>query len=258
VNTLLLDLTAATEGYTSPYWVTFGQAIALGGAVRRGETSTMIVFWKQLLLPSDDDDEQRPRRIPLLRHYNVFNTEQCDGLDERIPPPPAPEAFAPLEAARSLLAKMPDPPRVIHGGSRAYYRPATDTVGLPQPECFESSEAYYATSYHEHVHATGHRRRLARKEIMQISEFAGPGYSREELVAEMGAAFLCAIADIAVPSLEINTAAYIASWTSKLREDPKLLVLAASQAQRACDFILAAEPALAADIGQSTPGALAA
>jgi antirestriction protein ArdC len=262
VNTLLLDLTAATAGYTSPYWVTFRQAITLGGAVRRGEQSTMIVFWKQLVIQAEEDGAEKPRRIPLLRHYNVFNIEQCDELTERIPPLPERASFEPIEAARSLLAKMPDPPRVIHGGSHAYYRPALDTVGLPQPESFETREAYYAVSFHEHVHSTGHRRRLARKEVMEIGEFAGLGYSREELVAEMGAAFMCAIADIDVPALQTNTAAYIASWMSKLRDDPKLLISAAGQAQRASDFILGAQRPAArpvdSDPSQRTPLAVAA
>jgi antirestriction protein ArdC len=262
VNTLLLDLTAATVGYTSPYWVTFRQAITLGGAVRRGEQSTMIVFWKQLAIATEEDEE-KPRRIPLLRHYNVFNIEQCDGLTERIPPPP-PEraAFEPIEAAHSLLTNMPDPPRVIHGGSHAYYRPALDTVGLPQPETFDTREAYYAVSFHEHIHSTGHRRRLARKEVMEIGEFAGLGYSREELVAEMGAAFLCAITDIDVPALQTNTAAYIASWMNKLRDDPKLLISAAGQAQRASDFILDPQRPAARPVdsgpNQRTPLAVAA
>jgi antirestriction protein ArdC len=257
VNTLLLDLTAATAGYRSPYWLTFRQALTLGGAVRSGEQSTMIVFWKQLVIATEDDGEAKPRRIPLLRHYNVFNIEQCDSLADRIPPPPERAPFEPIEVARLLLAGMPDPPCVVHGGSRAYYRPASDTVGLPEPECFHTREAYYATSFHEHIHATGHPRRLARKEITEIVEFAGPGYSREELVAEMGAAFLCASAHIDAPALQTNTAAYIASWMSKLSEDPRLLITAAGQAQRASDFILAVEQPAAspndASPGQRTP-----
>jgi antirestriction protein ArdC len=242
INTLLLDLAALSAGYRSPYWVTFRQALTLGGAVRRGEKSTLIVFWKQLTIPNDNRDPDQPqRRIPLLRHYNVFNTEQCDGLGERIPPPPpAPVAFTPIERAKALLEGMPGPPSVVHAGQRARYTPASDTVTLPPAHSFASAEAYYGTSFHEHVHATGHQSRLARPEITNLGAFASPSYSREELVAEMGAAFLCAIADIDLPALQTNTHAYIASWMSKLRDDPKLLVQAASRAQRAVDYILAA------------------
>jgi antirestriction protein ArdC len=244
VNVFLLTCISAMVGYSSSYWVTFRQAKALGGHVKKGEKSSPVVFWKLLEKgkegeadePRGEDDTRR--MIPLLRHYNVFNLEQCEGID-----PPADEAegepldFTPIEACERIVADMPDPPKLEVRGLKAYYRPSEDLVMMPTPERFESAEEYYGTLFHELTHSTGHARRLNRGSVADAAPFGSQTYGNEELVAEMGASFLCGHAGIENVTLE-NSAAYIQGWLKTIRSDPKLVVVAAAQAQKAADWIL--------------------
>ena len=231
--------------YVSPFWLTMRQANELGGHIRKGEESTVVVFWKvddAKQSTEDLDNEEtdaKARRRFLLRYYRVFNLEQCELPQAVLDKLPKIETHEhdPIEAAERIIAAMPNPPEIQHAGSKAFYSPITDRITLPPRELFASAEEYYATALHETVHSTGHQKRLAREGICEVAPFGSAVYSKEELCAEMGAAYLCAEAGISTAVIE-NQAAYVAGWLKKLRDDRKLLIHAAAQAQHAADYIL--------------------
>lgn len=219
--------------YESPFWLTFGQALQLGGSVRKGEKSCPVVFWKQTTV--DDKESGEPQKIPLLRYYHVFNLAQCDGL--KIGTEPMETSVNGIIKPEEIVAHMPQRPEIKYGMVRAFYSPREDCVGLPMRERFEQAEAYYATLFHELIHATGHESRLNRATLTEKSGFGSNPYCKEELIAEMGAAFLCGHAEIAERTID-NSAAYLSGWLEQLRNDRTLIVQAAAQAQKAADFIL--------------------
>jgi antirestriction protein ArdC len=235
--------------YVSPFWLTMHQANELGGHVRKGEESTVVVFWKvedAKQSKEDLDSEEtggKTRRRFLLRYYRVFNLEQCELPQAVLDKLPKVETHEhdPIEAAERIFAGMPNPPEIQYAGSKAFYSPITDRITLPPRELFTSAEEFYATALHETVHSSGSQKRLAREGICETAPFGSAVYSKEELCAEMGAAFLCAEAGISTAVLE-NQAAYVAGWLKKLRNDRKLLIHAAAQAQHAVDYILNRKP----------------
>ena len=235
VNVFLLSAVR----FTCPYWLTYRQASELGGNVKKGEKGFPVVFWKRLIV--EDKVTKERKVISMLRYYTVFNIEQCEGISWEKPAPiPAPEtpSFNPIEECVRIVDAMPAKPDIRHLGNRACYSPFLDIVQMPVAESFEKPEAYYSTLFHELTHATGHKSRLDRKGIStELAGFGSETYSKEELVAEMGASFLCGFAGIVNSTID-NSAAYIASWLRKLKDDRKLVVFAAAQAQRASDFIL--------------------
>ena len=253
INVFLL----IAQHFGSPYWVTFKQALDLGGHVRRGERGTPIVFWRIDNETSEDVEEEitpeRRRRI-LLRYYTVFNVDQCDGID--VPGDAASEAsraFDPIPACAAVYANMPNPPKLRHGGERAFYFRGDDRVQLPKPEAFSSPHSYYSTQFHELAHATGHPSRLDRfAEEEDAGGFGSPAYAREELVAEMTAAMLCGVLGIAPVKVEAispsgteelleSSAAYIRHWADVLKADHRAVVIAAARAQKAADYILGSQ-----------------
>ncbi len=237
INVFLLAMTSWAHGYESDYWATFNQVTKNHGTVKRGEKSTLVVFWKQAATKDKESGEEIT--IPVLRHYNVFNAEQCEGVvspdqtDMRIEVEP----FVPIERAEAIVEGYVGGPEVTWGGSAAVYLPQIDLVRIPSPKAFRSGESYYATLFHELAHSTGHSSRLKRGLDERIAPFGSADYSKEELVAEMGSAFLCAAAGISPPTIE-QSAAYIDGWRKKLKDDKKLVVQAAGQGQRAVDRIL--------------------
>ena len=230
INIFLL----ASQGYGSRYWVTYRQAQALGGTVKNGQHGSKVVFWKFSVYQSkrQKSEETENRKSILLRCYNVFNLEQCEGIMCSDPV----RAINPIEPCESIVRAMPNPPGFAQD-ARACYRPSTDTVGMPARSAFLAAEEYYSTLFHEITHSTGHPSRLGREGIMNHDPFASEGYSKEELVAEMGAAMLCGAAGIESRTLG-NSAAYLRAWIKKLKSDSRLIVSAASQAQKAADYIL--------------------
>ena len=214
--------------YQTPIFGTYKMIQAAGGQVRKGEKGIPVVYWKML----DCKDEKEPskvKKVPMLRYYMVFNVEQCDGLNLPEPEPMAP--FDPIQDAEAIWNRYAGKPSLKHGGDRACYIPALDSIHLPEPGTFIDPASYYNTLFHEMGHSTGHESRLNR-ELSQVQE----KYSREELIAELSAAFLSA--QCGLDSTLDQSAAYIANWLGFLKSDPKAFVLAAGKAQKAADRIL--------------------
>lgn len=235
VNTFLLALSRFKAGYDSNYWLTFKQIQALGGNVT-GQHSEMVVFWKLLEKPAENPTpENEMDYIPMLRYYRVFNLDQVTGIKkpmlENVP------VFQPIGEADQIASKYQEQIAVTHGGSRAYYQPSTDSITMPERETFDSPEEYYSTLFHEFTHSTGHESRLNRSGITETHFFGDEIYSKEELVAEMGAAMLCGVVGTENKTIK-NSVSYIQSWLGKLSDDKKLVVHAAAAAQKAADFIL--------------------
>jgi len=247
INPFLL----APQGYGSRYWLTFNQAKKLGGHVRKGEKSSIVTFWHigQEKLIRDSNGIERKSRPFLLRFYRVFNLEQTEGIAEKLGLGEASPRIPSLGDCEAIVAGMPNPPK-REQSDRCWYRPSTDSVGMPSRSLFNSSEEYYSTLFHELTNSTGHASRVGREGIEQLSEFGSESYSKEELVAEMGAAMLCGVTGIAPRTIE-NSAAYLKTWIERLRGDSKLIVSAASQAQKAADYIRN----LAAKSEETTPEA---
>jgi antirestriction protein ArdC len=238
INFFILSL--AGESFTSPYWLTFRQALERGGHVRKGEKGVPVFFWKVLDRTGEEsqsgpDDDRSARRF-VARYYTAFNVEQCDGIAYPKPEPTT-RQIPPLETCDQVIAGYQGRPDIRHGGRGASYSPVGDVVSMPDRNAFHSPEGYYATLFHELIHSTGHPKRLARfTEDCPPPPFASPDYSREELVAELGAAFLCAEAGISNATLD-NSASYLAGWLRVLRTDKRAIVFAASAARKAADLI---------------------
>lgn len=229
INILLLG----SQGYASPWWVTYKQATARGGQVRKGEKSTPVVFWKVY----DREKGDKKEKGFVLRYYNVFNVAQCEGLDVPVSEPEVPSDFNPIAECEKVVRAYKTIPKLEHGGGRACYIPSFDKILMPERETFECAEAYYSTLFHELTHSTGHEDRLNRDGIMNPIRFGSHEYSFEELVAECGSAFLCAHSGIIDTTLD-NSAAYIDNWRKKLSKEPKWLVEASGKAAKASDYIL--------------------
>lgn len=242
INLFLLSLAP----YRDHRWVTYLQAQELGGTVCQGQAASRVVFWKRWQVPSEDQEPDEPlKSIPLLRFYYVFNVEQCEGL--RLPPLEQPllTDHERIERAERMAAGMPDPPRIVESGYRAAYRPSEDVVQMPPLRFFRTADSYYGTLFHELGHATGHATRLNRPGIVDDIRFGSDQYSREELIAELTSAFCCAALGLD-NSLKDNSASYIDGWLKSLKGDPKAVVVAATYAQKAADYIQGASSAVPA------------
>ena len=232
INVILLQI--AGMQYSSQAWLTYKQAQELGGFVRKGEKGTRIIFWKPLTVKGEQDDgEAIERTIPLLREYTVFNLEQCENVRTRgkETEPTTVSEFEAHERAEELLAKSGA--IIRHGGDSAFYSPSHDFVQMPHKEQFTEAAGYYATALHELTHWTGHSKRLARE---YGKRFGDQAYAREELVAEIGAAFLCT--ELGVQG-ELRHAAYVKSWIKVLENDHRAIFVASAHAQKAADLVLA-------------------
>jgi len=242
VNVFMLMMEGAAKGYGSQYWGTYRQIQERGGQVRKGERSTQVVFWKILRKEEMVDGKAKTRTIPLLRLFHVFNVNQADWAeDARLPatPEPLPPVEAIAHAEALLVDYLSTGPKVNYGGDVACYVPALDEIRMPIRDCFETAEHFYPTLYHEATHSTGSDKRLSREGIAKgtFDRFGGPTYSFEELVAEMGAAMLSAVAGIDQAATLPASASYLAHWIGVLREDNQVIIRAASQAQKAVDLI---------------------
>jgi len=269
VNHILL----AFMDYANPYWLTFGQAkdeavrraksegrnieqrnrklgggyyfwdvdnaCVFEGGVKKGEKGTMIIFWKMLdLTPKDSEGEPttvKSKKLPLLRYFTVFNVDQCVGVES--PPVLHPEN-TPIERCEETVSGYKDRPE-IRPAQKPYYSPREDYVGMPAMTQFDDSEAYYSVLFHELTHSTGHASRLNREGVIGGHFYQSKEYSKEELVAELGASFLCSITGVDNhASILKNSAGYLQGWLKALEEDNTLIVRASSKAQQAVDYIV--------------------
>lgn len=225
--------------FSSPYWLSFKQALDLGGNVRKGEKGTPIVFTKQLPMKEIEVETENGKEKMLdgstgrrmLKYYTVFNIEQCDGIED--PTPVRTYDHDPIEAAEAIVAGYHDRPAIEHGGGRACYSPDLDRVLMPERNRFETADGYYHTLFHELAHSTGHEKRLKR---LEPATFGSESYGKEELVAEMAAAYLSVQAGIET-TLD-NSAGYLQGWIEAIKKDSRLVIGAASAAQKAANHIL--------------------
>lgn len=231
INLLLLS----DSDFSSQYWLTFKQAQDLKGKVKKGEKGTQIVFWK-IFQEEDADGGEKDKKIFMLRYYTVFNLDQCEGIEmpkeerNEINPIATCEAIVKGYATMSTLK--------TNQQDKAFYNPREDFISLQNKNTFRSAEGYYSALFHEMVHSTGHEARLNRFDSKTYKRpFASTDYSKEELIAELGNAYLCAEAGIDNTELT-NNAAYIQSWLQALKNDKKLLFSASSQAIKATNYIL--------------------
>ncbi len=231
INTLLLWIAQTAPGYASAEWFTFKQARLAGGNVRKKEKATLVVLWKPLEVKDREAPEpDATKTVMLMRHYHVFNREQLEGLPEAAPRPVSGKSWDPVERAEEVVRASKA--EITYGGDRACYAPVVDQIRMPAKAAFKESGEFYSTQFHELTHWTGHQSRLARE---YGKRFGDSAYAREELVAEMGAAFLCSTVGIAGHLQHLE---YISSWLSVLREDKRAVITAASHAQKASDWIL--------------------
>ena len=231
INVLMLWSAGLQNGYTSPYWLTYRQAADKGGQVRKGEHGTLCVFYKPWASTETNTETGETETVKgaVLKSFRVFNLDQIDNIEA-----PAREerpAFQAIEDAERIL--QASPARIIEGGAQAFYRPATDTIHLPSREAFINPEAFYSVALHEACHSTGHASRLARD---FSGRFGDAAYAFEELIAEMGSAFLNADLGILGATLP-DHADYLAHWIKILRDDKKAILTAAAQASKAHAFI---------------------
>ena len=239
VNYVLLSCTP----YESQYFLTFKQVGECKGFVKQGEKALPVVYWNinEKEIKNTATGETEKKKYGFLKMYYVFNLEQTtieqsnalsnisnedDSLDSKI------------ESCENIISNMPFPPKIqSKDRSRAFYSPMMDLVNMPLITDFDSPEEYYATYFHELIHSTGHENRLDRKDMNQVSNFSPQEYSKEELTAEMGAAYLCTMSGIENVTID-NTAAYLKGWLEKLKSDTKFLFEASGKAKNAVKFIL--------------------
>jgi antirestriction protein ArdC len=241
VNVLALWMQAMAKGYAAPVWMTFKQAIDLGGCVRKGEKGSLTVYADTITRSEIDAQtgEENPQEIHYMKGYTVFNVEQIDGLPAHYYAQSAPRTctIRRIERAEAFFAATRADIR--HGGDRAYYACVSDHIQMPPFEAFRDAESFYATLAHEGTHWTKAPKRLDRE--FGRKRWGDEGYAMEELVAELGAAFLCADLEL-TPELREEHASYLDNWLKVLKGDKRAIFTAASHAQRAADFLHGLQP----------------
>lgn len=230
INWLLLSLSQ----YSAPFWLTYRQAAELGGTVKKGERGTQVVFWSFVKSKTEKKANGEAKVFAFAKYYIVFNVEQCENVGYVAETVDATNVIPVNDAAEGLLAAWKSGPQITFGGNRACYSPALDCVAMPQKEAFDTADNFYSVLFHELTHATGHTSRLNR--LTEQAAFGSSTYAKEELVAELGAAFLGANVGL-VNTLE-QSASYIAGWLKALKDDRRLVLSAAGKAQAAADLIL--------------------
>jgi antirestriction protein ArdC len=239
-NVFFLNFATSFFKFKTPYFITYKQALDKGGTIRRGEKGFQVVWWatiedKRLIKDDYDTEKTRVFRVPKL--HTVFNIDQTHGIDFPKVESQFRSVTLKIFACENILKNMPGIPFIKHQGDKAFYNPINDTITMPPIERFHSDEAYYKTLFHELAHSTGHSKRLNRKELVEHDGFGKENYSKEELTAELTAAFLCAVCGIELTIIN-NSAAYIKGWLKALKNDKRLILKAATQAQAAADYIL--------------------
>ena len=246
INMVLMNITP----HPIPYFMTFNQIQEKGGKIRKGSKAEMVIYFSVYYKDGKDTTLTKQEAaamhragkevqvLKFIKYYNVFNVADIEGITFDIPEVQL-RPNEQIERCDRIINEMPQRPEIktINADS-AFYSPVADMVNMPDIRQFDSPEAYYATAFHELAHSTGHASRLAREEVMTPSQFGSKPYSREELVAEMAASFLCASVQIDYDNITENSAAYLAGWLKVLKEDSRFIFKAAAEAQKAADFIL--------------------
>jgi antirestriction protein ArdC len=254
INVLSLWASAMAHGFAAPIWMTYRQAGELGGQVRKGEKGSPVVYANALTKTGTDaasgdevgETDPRTRSGETIRYLNgctVFNVEQIDDLPQHYYAPPMPRTEPAFRIAHAESFFAATAAAISHGGNCAFYRPSTDSIQMPPFEAFRDAESYYATLAHEVTHWTAASARCDRQ--FEGKRFGSEGYAMEELVAELGSAFLCADLDLALEPRE-DHASYIANWLEVLKGDNRAIFTAASHAQRAADFVNRLQPGASA------------
>lgn len=246
INAFLMNLSP----HPIPLFMSFKQAKAKGGKIKKGAKSERVYFYKPLFKGKDENfiklDQARSLKgmgeevqvIPMLKYYSIFNVDDIEGIEIDIPEVELKD-HQKIEKCETIIKNIPNAPEyVFEDANKAYYAPLSDKLNMPAIGQFETAEDYYCTLFHELTHASGHQSRLNRKGITDLNSFGSAGYSREELVAEMGASFLSAQVGINYDGLTENSAAYLQGWLNVLKADKKLIFKAAAEAQKATDYIL--------------------
>lgn len=236
INVLVLWLEAEQHGYASPYWLTYQQATELGGHVRKGEKGTIVVYANTFTKEVEAEDGTKSvAKIPFLKSYVVFNAQQCDGLPAKYSISLQEKPGRSVEVPANVVSFFAATGSVVrHGGSKAYYDPSADLIGMPVVADFVDGEAYASTLAHEHIHWTKQPTRLDRD--FGRKSWGDDGYAMEELVAELGASFLCA--DLGVSGdVRPDHACYLASWLKVLKADKRAIFSAASHASKAVEYL---------------------
>lgn len=240
-NAVFLNFAAAGQ---PAVFMTFNQAKEMGGTVRAGSKGFPIIFYQPARRKAEQEgteEAEKKKQRGVLQYFTVFHYSQIDGIEFDLPAAAAEPQIPTHEQARQLLAAYTTAPQLSHMHQKAYYSPRLDFVNMPKPETFVSPDHYFCTLFHEFVHSTGHAKRLNREGIAQFDRHGSDQYAKEELIAEFGASFLCGFAGID-PGILGHNAAYIANWLQVLKNDPKMIVSAASQAERAVRYMLGEQP----------------
>jgi len=233
-----------------PYFLTFNQVRKIGGKLKKGAKAEKVIYFNEVYKDRDNRTVSKDEATHLynigaevkvlkfIKYYNVFSISEVEGIEFEISEIHL-KPNEKIDKCESIVDHMPKCPLMQHMKSNsAFYSPSLDIVNMPKMEQFETSEEYYATLFHELIHSTGHATRLAREEVMNPHAFGTKAYSREELVAEMGASFLCSSVQIDFDKIFENNVAYLAGWLKVLKEDNKFIFKVASEAQKGVDFIL--------------------
>jgi antirestriction protein ArdC len=247
INVLMLWAEAMAKGYAAPIWMTFKQALVLGGCVRKGEKGSLVVYSNSITRTETDNEtnEETSTQIHYMKGYTVFNVEQIDGLPTHYYAKPAPRTpvIQRIERVEGFFAATRA--TIRHGGDRAYYAAGADHIQMPPVDSFRDAESYYAVLAHEQTHWTKHPSRLDRD--LGRKRWGDEGYAMEELVAELGSAFLCADLEL-TPKLRDDHASYLDNWLKVLKGDKRAIFAAASHAQRAADFLHSLQPVAAIEV----------
>ncbi len=234
LNAFFLDL----SGHSTNYWATRKQIESIGGSnIKTGENPTNIVFSKMCEKPEQGKFQIGKQESPwflFVKYFEVFNLDQTEGLEDLGYPS---QDFNPISKCEEIVKHYANKPSIQNKRDQAYYQPSTDKIKVPHPESFDPQQEYYSTLFHELVHSTGHPSRLNRKSISDIQPFGSHQYSKEELVAEIGCSFLCAISGIETKVLD-NSVAYIADWFEVLKENKGMFIQATMQAQKSVNYII--------------------
>jgi len=228
---LLLSL-----NYEQNLFLTWDQLKKIGGSVNKDEHGHIVVFWKKTKEETAEDGQQSKPKT-MLRYYKVFNISQCRDIPGALIPELVNLDVKPVLECEAIISTMPHCPVIKHKENKAFYHVGEDYINMPKKKTFKSMEAYYSTFFHELVHSTGAEKRLGRKTITEMAEFGSEPYSIEELIAEMGAAYLNSYSGILDKEMQ-NSVAYIQGWLGKLKNDKRFIISASGQAQKAVDFIL--------------------